>query len=203
MPVWRRQPSPGAGALEYSSRQPSATACLMLSAEPRAGRGAGAVAARGADLGEVGAALRRFGVPLHRRVCGAELLDLHRDVAEPAVDLRQARTSGSAPGRVGSPRAPPPRDPGHRRNPVPWTTVATSLSSSGRGGSSSCRDAVQQQHRPGQVVDVGVVRWSVMSPAAPPRSRPAAAGSPRPRRATSRWPRWCRPRVRSGRSCPA
>ncbi len=43
------------------------------------------------DLGEVGAALRCFGVPLHRVCSGPEFLHADRDVAEPAVDGNQPR----------------------------------------------------------------------------------------------------------------
>ncbi len=62
----------------------------MLSDSLGAGPGAGAAAARLPDLGEIGAALLGFAAPLHGGMGGAELLDLHRDVAEPAVDLHQA-----------------------------------------------------------------------------------------------------------------
>ncbi len=57
----------------------------------RAGAGAGGHAAGFPDLGEVGAALRRIGVPLHRRVLGPKFFHAYRDMAEPAVDGNEPR----------------------------------------------------------------------------------------------------------------
>src|SRR5882724_8816969 len=58
--------------------------------KPRAGPGARGFAAGLPDLGEIRAALGGLGVPLNARVRGAELLDLHRGMTEPAVDGYQS-----------------------------------------------------------------------------------------------------------------
>jgi len=60
-------------------------------AQSGARRDTGAVATGGANLGEVGAARRGVGVPLHGGVGGAQFLHLHRGMAEPAVDIGEAR----------------------------------------------------------------------------------------------------------------
>src|SRR2546422_11159120 len=58
--------------------------------ELRAGPGACRVTAGLPDLAEVRAPLRGFRVPLHGSMPRAELLHLHRDVTEAAVDRHQS-----------------------------------------------------------------------------------------------------------------
>src|SRR4029077_20272699 len=69
--------------------------------QPRARPGKSGLTAGLPDLGEIRTALRGFAVPLHRRMSGTELLHLHRDVTEPAVDGHQARCQVSLAATLG------------------------------------------------------------------------------------------------------
>ena len=96
--------------------------------EPRAGPGAGRLAAGLPNLGEIRTPPGCFGVPLHRRVRGPELLDVDRDVAEPAVDGDQPRGQVALAGPAGWPREGRRPGRGRPRNrclrPGPASTVA-------------------------------------------------------------------------------
>src|ERR1700754_1999464 len=118
----------------------------------RACPSAGRLAAGLPDLGEVSAALGRFGVPLHACMCGTELLDLHRDVTEPAVDGYQTRCQVAF--------AVAHRGRAHRGGAVRigheiWCTgITPSTNPTAAVVVVVVVCAVEPQHRPGQLVDV-------------------------------------------------
>src|SRR5882757_3493643 len=124
--------------------------------KPRAGPDAGGFAAGLPNLGEIRAALGGLGVPLHARVRGAELLDLHRGMTEPTVDGHQS--GGQVPFAVAQ------RGFAHRGGAV---RIGHEIWCLGKTPSTNLRIliamvvlfvivmcAVEPQHRPGQLVDV-------------------------------------------------
>src|SRR6478735_7450593 len=90
-PFGRKLAVAGGGRGGHFFQTPFGHSVFDAVGELRARPGTSGLAARLPDLAEVRAALRGFGVPLHGRVARAELLDLNRDVTEPAVNVHQPR----------------------------------------------------------------------------------------------------------------
>ena len=124
VPPWllsaKAQPSPGEGAVDTSSRQPSATACLMLSASFGQDLLARGVAAGRPDLGEVRAALGGLGIPLHRSVCGPSFFTSTATWQNRQSTGHQSRSQVALAVALRWPPAPPRRGRIGRKS-VPWT----------------------------------------------------------------------------------
>ena len=113
---------PGKGALDTSSRTPSATACLMLSASlghARARAGSPPDSRTSAKYAQRSSGL---GIPLHRRMAGPSFLTL-TETWQNRQSTETRPESGTAHDHAASPRARQPRDPGRPRNPVPSTMI--------------------------------------------------------------------------------